>query len=188
MKQLLAIAAVLIVVVWLVSGRVFWPQNSLKTPVPSPTVKPTDFRIVSPAFANGQSIPAKYTCDGENVSPPITISGVPGQAQSLVLIMDDPDAPAGTFTHWILMDMPLDAKEIVEGKVPDGTVAGTTSFGRPGYGGPCPKFGMHRYFFTLTAVDRKFGFNNETSREKLEQAMQGHTVGQTYFYGRYNRK
>ena len=102
--------------------------------------------------------------------------------------MDDPDAPDGTFTHWIVMDIPPDTGEIVQGKLPEGSVAGTASNGRPGYGGPCPASGLHRYFFTLYALDQTLGFNNQTTRGALAQAMQGHTLGQTYFYGRYNRK
>jgi len=102
--------------------------------------------------------------------------------------MDDPDAPAGTWTHWMLWDIPPNTREIAEGKVPEWAVEGVTSSGKPGYGGPCPPSGTHRYFFTMYALDELLRFNNQTKREELEKAMIGHLVGQAHFFGRYARK
>ncbi|MBI5619779.1 YbhB/YbcL family Raf kinase inhibitor-like protein [Candidatus Gottesmanbacteria bacterium] len=189
-KVAVAGSLVFLGILFLVGVRV-WTQKQPVTPSTVPAkgnILTSELSITSPAFANETAIPAVFTCDGENISPPIAISGVPAGAQSLVLIMDDPDAPDGTFTHWILMDIPPQTRMIAKGTVPEGAVEGVTSFDRPGYRGPCPPSGLHRYFFTLFALDRKLGFNNQTTRGALEQAMQGHVLGQTYFYGRYNRR
>ncbi len=161
------------------------PPKEEKPPSEEPTMS---FTISSPAFANDAAIPERYTCDGENISPPLTISGVPEKAKSLVLIMDDPDAPNGTWTHWVLWDIPPATGEIAEGKVPECAVEGITSSGKPGYSGPCPPSGSHRYFFTMYALDELLRFNNQTKREELEKAMVGHLVGQEHFFGRYSRR
>ena len=163
-----------------------------KPPVPqqpSQTNKiPTEFSLSSLAFANDGQIPERHTCDGENISPPFAIANIPDKAKSLVFIMDDPDAPSGTWTHWVLWDIPPTVVEIAEGKVPEWAVEGMTSSGKPGYTGPCPPSGSHRYFFTIYALDELLRFNNQTTRKELESAMTGHLVGQAHFFGRYSRK
>ena len=110
--------------------------------------------IKSPAFSEGQAIPSKYTCDGKDVSPPITWSETPRGTKSLALIADDPDAPMGTWVHWVIYNLPPGTRQLPEelptdGRLPDGTIQGKTDFGRAGYGGPCPPSGTHRYFFRL---------------------------------------
>ncbi|HEY6007196.1 MAG TPA: YbhB/YbcL family Raf kinase inhibitor-like protein, partial [Geobacteraceae bacterium] len=103
--------------------------------------------VSSPAFAHGSSIPTVHTCDGRDASPPLDIGGVPEEAKSLVLIMDDPDAPVGTWVHWVVWNIPPGTGEIWESSLPPGSVEGRNSWKRNGYGGPCPPSGSHRYFF-----------------------------------------
>lgn len=144
-------------------------------------------QITSSAFKNNESIPAKYTCDGENINPPLQFSAVPETAKSLALIMDDPDAPRGTFVHWTLWNISPEQKEIAANSVPAGTVEGLTSFGKPGYGGPCPPAGTHRYFFKLYALDELLDLNPDADKAKLEQAMEGHVLAQAELVGLYSR-
>src|SRR5437879_6565204 len=109
--------------------------------------------ISSPMFEDSVAIPKKYTCDGENINPALTFTAVPVTARSLVLIMDDPDAPSGTFTHWIMWNMDPETILIDEDSFPPDAVQGLNSTGKPGYTGPCPPSGVHRYFFRLFALD-----------------------------------
>ncbi|MEK7119284.1 MAG: YbhB/YbcL family Raf kinase inhibitor-like protein [Patescibacteria group bacterium] len=161
----------------------FWPQNSLKS-----QDGPASMRISSSAFGNDQAVPVRFTCNGKNVNPALIVSGVPERATSLVLIVDDPDAPFGVFTHWLLWNIPPETKNIEEGEMPEGAVSGLNSFGKPGYNGPCPASGLHRYFFTVIALDSFVGLNGQASRSELENAMRGHMVGEAHFYGRYNAR
>ena len=144
--------------------------------------------LTSPIFKNNQSIPPKYTCDGENISPPLEITGVPPKAKSLILISDDPDAPGGSWVHWLIWNIDPAVAEIAENTVPTGAVQGITSFGQTGYGGPCPPSGTHRYFFKLYALDTKLGLAIETDREELEQAMKNHILDQAELVGLYTRQ
>lgn len=143
--------------------------------------------IQSTAFSHNQKIPVKYACDGEDISPPLTISGVPGEAKSLVLIVDDPDAPAGTWVHWLVWDIDAGTQEISEGSVPPGAIEGMTSFGKPGYGGPCPPSGEHRYFFTLWALDSTLGLNGQAKKSNLMEAIKGHILTEARLIGTYSR-
>lgn len=143
--------------------------------------------ITSPAFGQNERIPEKYTCDGENVSPPLLISGVPEEAKSLVLISDDPDAPVGTWTHWTLWNIQPDAMEIKENSVPVGAVEGKTSFGSSGYGGPCPPSGTHRYFFKLYALDAMLALEPGAGLRDLERVMEEHTLAKAELVGLYSR-
>jgi len=143
--------------------------------------------LTSSAFSHNENIPKQYTCDGENINPPLTISAIPMNAKSLALIVDDPDAPAGTWFHWLIWNITPETKEIPEGSVPDRAMEGTTSFGKPGYGGPCPPAGTHRYFFKLYALDTVIGLDNKATVTELEREMQGHSVAQTQLVGRYSR-
>jgi hypothetical protein len=152
------------------------------------------FTLSSPAFRNGEEIPRKYTCDGADASPPLNWSGIPSSSVSLLLIMDDPDAPMGTFTHWILFNIPPGRPGLPEG-VPKSPsvegigVHGTNDFGRVGYGGPCPPrgHGVHRYFFRLYALDTSLSLRPGARRGDVLKAIQGHVVDTAEYMGRYSR-
>lgn len=143
--------------------------------------------IGSSAFDHNQKIPAKYTCDGEDINPSLDFAEVPEGAKSLALIVDDPDAPAGTWVHWTLWNIAPDIQEIEEKGVPEGAVQGMTSFGRPGYGGPCPPSGTHRYFFKLYALDTELELPEDADAHELEEAMAGHILAQSELIGLYSR-
>lgn len=139
-------------------------------------------------FAYGEDIPSRYTCDGQNVSPELIISEVPSQAQRLVLIVDDPDAPGGTFVHWILYNIPVSAMKLTSQDIPKGSLEGTTDFMRTGYGGPCPPSGKHRYFFRLYAVDEILDLPAGATKSQVEKAIKGHIVEKAELMGLYSRK
>ncbi len=143
-------------------------------------------KISSSAFADGGSIPSKYTCDGSDTSPPLTFEAVPPAAKSLALVVDDPDAPGGTFDHWIAWNIPANAKSIAEGQSPQG-VSGRNGFGKSGYGGPCPPSGEHRYQFKLYALDATLNLQASATKADLQKAMSGHTVAEAQMMGRYKR-
>ena len=144
--------------------------------------------IASPAFQSGAEIPAKFTCNGANVNPELKISGVPNQATSLVLIVDDPDAPRGLFTHWIVWNLDLKTTDIAENSAPAGGIQGTNDFGKRNYGGPCPPSGTHRYFFKIFALDTKLELKPSARRAELDAAMKGHVLAQGELMGRYSHK
>jgi len=143
--------------------------------------------IRSPAFHQGGDMPAKFTCDGGDTSPPLQISGIPSDAKSLVLIADDPDAPNGVFTHWLVWNIPPQTNSLAEGSAPKG-VQGTNDFGKSGYGSPCPPSGAHRYYFRVFALDRELALPPGAKRSQLEAALKGHVIGQGELMGRYARK
>jgi Raf kinase inhibitor-like YbhB/YbcL family protein len=145
-------------------------------------------KLSSPAFKHNGSIPIKYTCDGADVNPPLTIENIPSSAKSLALIVDDPDAPAGTWVHWVLWNIGPDTKEIGENTVPSGALQGVNDFRKHDYGGPCPPSGTHRYFFKLYALDMKLGLGPKTNKAELERAMKGHIIAQGELIGQYKRK
>ena len=134
--------------------------------------------------ANGNILP-QYTADGANMSPPLTFSEIPIEAKSLVLIVDDPDAPSGTFTHWLLFDMPPSIMAITENENPQLGKAGTNDFGDVGYGGPQPPSGTHRYYFRLFALDTMLDLPQGVEREEVEQAMDGHVLESAELVGLY---
>jgi Raf kinase inhibitor-like YbhB/YbcL family protein len=143
--------------------------------------------VTSAAFAEGTNIPRKFTCDAENVSPPLKWTGAPNATQSFVLIMDDPDAPLGTFTHWVVFDLLADLTEIPEG-AKNLARAGRNSAGQNGYTGPCPPSGTHRYFFTVYALDvSPHKLSEGAGRDQVIAAMQGHVLAQGSLMGRYGR-
>lgn len=146
--------------------------------------------LKSSAFKGGGFIPAKHTCDGEDVNPLIEILNVPEGTKSTVLIMDDPDAPAGTWDHWILWNMDPKTHYIPEDSVPGSALQGKTSFSRPGYGGPCPPKGdkAHRYMFKVYALDVLLDLAEGASKQELLQAMEGHILEQGTLTGLYARK
>ena len=151
-------------------------------------------QLIGTAFSEGQSIPVKHTCDGENTSPPMKWSGVPPNAKSLVLIADDPDAPVGTWTHWVLYDLPTSVTELAEGQpkgqyLPGGAKQGLNDFKHLGYGGPCPPAGKaHRYYFKLYALDTVLQLKPGGTKKEIERAMENHTLAQGQLMGTYKRK
>ncbi len=145
-------------------------------------------KITSPAFENNGDIPPKYTCDGDNVNPELIFEGVPSGAESLVLIVDDPDAPRGTWVHWTVWNIDPSTDSIVEDSVPPGAVEGNTDFGRPGYGGPCPPSGTHRYFFKLYALDTDLDLDIASEASDIEAAMERHVLASAELIGLYSRQ
>ena len=144
--------------------------------------------VITPAFQAGGDIPAKFSCNGANVNPELKINGVPNEAKSLVLIVDDPDAPRGLFTHWIVWNIDPKATDIGENSAPAGGIQGTNDFGKRNYGGPCPPSGTHRYFFKIYALDTKLDLKPSARRAELDAAMRGHTLAQGELMARYSHK
>ncbi len=142
-------------------------------------------KITSSAFENNGNIPSKYTCDGEGINPPLNFSDIPASTQSLALIVDDPDAPSGTFVHWTVWNIDPKSTGIEENSIPSGAVQGMTSYGKEGYGVPCPPSGVHRYFFKLYALDAKL-YLPSVRADSLEKAMIGHTLAQAEIIGLYS--
>jgi len=150
-------------------------------------------QITSPDFSAGEAIPKKFTCDAQDVSPRLKWNEASANTQSFALIMDDPDAPAGTWVHWVLYDVPADAKELPE-RVPrqeqlaSGARQGRNDFGKTGYSGPCPPPGRpHRYFFKLYALDTKLNLKSGATKADLERAMKPHILAQAELIGKYGR-
>ncbi len=146
-----------------------------------------NMKLTSSAFEDNGNMPSQFTCDGDNISPPLEISEVPEGAKSLALIADDPDAPSGTWVHWVVWNIPAGTKEIAEGTEPEG-VQGKTDFGRTGYGGPCPPSGTHRYFFRLYALDTKFELAEGSVKKDLEEAMEDHVMEKAQLMGNYKKQ
>ena len=144
-------------------------------------------KVTSSAFQEGGNIQSKFTCDVSDTSPPLQISGVPSEAKGLVLIVDDPDAPSGLFTHWTAWNISPQTSTVAEGSMPKG-VHGTNDFGKSGYGGPCPPSGAHRYYFKIFALDRELDLPAGARRGQLDAAMKGHVIAQGELMGRYSRK
>jgi len=149
--------------------------------------------IISNAFKEGELIPAKYTCDGENISPLLQIEESPRDTKYFALIMDDPDSKEGTFTHWIIYNIPANLTELPErlpdsGKLPDGSCQGINDFGKSGYGGPCPGKGRHRYVFKLYALDSSLNPVLPVSRASIDEVLKGHIIAQANLIGLYERK
>lgn len=143
--------------------------------------------LTSSTFENNSLIPPKYTCDGDNISPPLDISNVPNNAQSLALVIDDPDAPGGDWVHWLVWNINPSLEKIPEGEAPENSVQGTTDFGRSEYGGPCPPSGTHRYQFKLYALDTNINLDSAAKKADLEAAMEGHILDQAILVGLYQR-
>jgi Raf kinase inhibitor-like YbhB/YbcL family protein len=149
--------------------------------------------LKSSAFQQGASIPTKYTCDGEDISPPLNWSEPPAGTKSFALVSDDPDAPVGTWVHWVTWNIPANARALDENQpkaasLPNGAKQGTTDFRRVGYGGPCPPSGTHRYFFKLYALDTTLTLPSSATKRDLEKAMQGHVLGQAELMAKYRRR
>jgi Raf kinase inhibitor-like YbhB/YbcL family protein len=149
------------------------------------------FHLTTTAFKNGGFVPNEFTCDGPDISPELAWAEPPAGTKIFALIMDDPDAPAGTWVHWVLYDLPGDARKLGEGvakdlQLPEGARQGRNDFGKIGYDGPCPpKGGPHRYFFKLYALDRKTNLKAGASKAELERAMKGHILAEAELVGRF---
>jgi len=152
-----------------------------------------DIKVTSPAFEEGGMIPAQFTCDGADISPPLTWSTVPEGTQSFALICDDPDAPMGTWVHWVLFNLPASTTELPRNVSPDerlpgGGRQGVNDFGRFDYGGPCPPGGTHRYYFKIYALDKELSLEGRVTKQQLLKAMEGHVLAQGQLMGRYRRQ
>lgn len=158
------------------------PNNTLK------------FSITSPAFKHEGMIPSKYTCDGEDVSPALSWTGAPANTKSFAIISDDPDAPMGTWVHWIIYNIPVSVTSLPEAvpqkeSLDNGALQAITSFRSIGYGGPCPPSGTHRYYFKIYALDMTLNLKpKETTKETLVKTMQNHILAQAEIMGKYKRK
>lgn len=152
-----------------------------------------EMKLMSSAFQQGKMIPQQYTCDGSDISPPLTWSDPPQGTQSFALIADDPDAPRGTWVHWVVWNIPATARSLEESvprqeSLATGAKQGMTDFKKIGYGGPCPPSGTHRYFFKLYALDAMLNLPTGTTKAEFEKAMQGHILGRAELMGTYQRK
>jgi Raf kinase inhibitor-like YbhB/YbcL family protein len=148
--------------------------------------------ISSPAFANGDSIPSDFSCNGRDVSPILNWTEPPSGTQSFALIMDDPDAPIGTWVHWVMFNIPASTRTLKEGiatdaQLTDGSIQGKTSAGSHGYHGPCPPSGTHRYFFKLYALDTLLSISANADKKELLAAMEGHILVNTELMGKFSR-
>jgi hypothetical protein len=146
-----------------------------------------ELKVTSSSFGNRGLIPKKYTCDGEDVNPPLKIENIPEEGKSLVLIVDDPDAPMGTWVHWVVWNIPArKTVQIEEDSIPG--MEGLNDFMRHSYGGPCPPSGSHRYFFKVYVLDTKLDIDKNSRKEDVERAMEGHILAKGELVGIYSRK
>ncbi|HBE45375.1 MAG TPA: YbhB/YbcL family Raf kinase inhibitor-like protein [Deltaproteobacteria bacterium] len=158
--------------------------------IPAPSngqEKIVKLEVSSTAFKENTSIPKKYTCDGKDINPPLTIENVPQGTKSLALIVDDPDAPMGIWVHWVLWNIDPKTREIKENSVPQGAIQGINDFGKSSYGGPCPPSGTHRYFFKAYALDTVLNLPQNSRKADLEKGMKGHILGQGQLMGIYKK-
>lgn len=144
-------------------------------------------KISSPEFQNNGMIWKKFTCQGENINPKLVFGDVPSNAASLVLIMDDPDAPMGTWIHWVVFNIPADVREINEDSVPEDATQGMNSWPKNSYGGPCPLSGTHRYFFKLYALDKMLELDDTATKKDVENAMDDHIIEKAQLIGLYKK-
>ena len=164
------------------------PEKSKEEEVPNMAIK-----VTSPAFQEGGMIPSKYTADGQDISPPLEWTGVPDGTKSIALISDDPDAPVGTWVHWVMWNIPPEASGLPENvppdrNLPDGSKQGITDFRRPGYGGPAPPSGTHRYYFKIYALDMKLDLPDSSTKADLLNAMKGRILAEGQLMGKYQRQ
>jgi len=166
------------------------PQASTSTAGPQ---QKSEMKLTSTAFKEGEAIPRGYTCDGANVSPPLEWTGVPKTAKTIAIIADDPDAPAGTWVHWVLYNLAAEGLGLIENTpqiemLKGSGVQGKNDFGKIGYGGPCPPSGTHRYFFKFYALDSELTLKPGATRAEVEQAMEGHILARAQLMGTYRRQ
>jgi hypothetical protein len=160
-------------------------QSSLEQEAP---VASDPLTLTSPAFGEGDEIPVRYTCDGEDLPPALTWQDVPTGVETYALIMDDPDAPGRTWVHWVLYNIPGEARDLAGNEGISTSVQGENSWGNTGYGGPCPPSGEHRYYFKLYALDTQLELDGGADKEAVLAAMEGHVVAQGQLMGRYESK
>lgn len=163
------------------------PLPAVMTPAPTETVRPSTMFLKSPAFTDSGIIPAKYTCDGENVNPPLVIGNIPDGTKSLVLLTDDIDTPKRTWVHWLVWNIDPETNEIPESAVFPGAGIARNGFGKLGYGGPCPSEGIHRYVFTVYAVDRILLLDQDSQKSDVLNAANTRILGSAQFIGKYSR-
>lgn len=168
---------------WLLAGLLMTPLTAAGKEIH----KMKELQISSPAFAAQGAIPPRFTCEGEDINPPLAIGAVPAGTKSLALIVDDPDAPVGTWVHWVMWNIPPETKEIKENSIPAGAVQGLNDWKKNRYGGPCPPSGTHRYFFKFYALDITLNLTPTTTKTALERAMQGHILARGELLGTYRR-
>ena len=149
--------------------------------------KEVQMKISSTAFEHNRQIPKKYTCDGSDVNPPLKFEGIPAEAKSLALIVDDPDAPVGTWVHWVLWNIDPKTTEIKENSVPKSAKQGMNDFRKHDYGGPCPPSGTHRYFFKLYALDTFLNLGPNVTKNDIEFSIEGHILAKAELIGLYKR-
>lgn len=184
MKKQKVMVPILIIVFLLFSAIL--KKTFIKSENYSLNKKESNMKLTT-VFEHNGNIPSVYTCDGEDSAPELTLSEVPETAQELVLIVDDPDAPMGTWVHWVLYNIPVNTKTINAKNLPAGTKQGMTDFGRIGWGGPCPPNGTHRYFFKLYALDKKLELSGGMTKAQVEAAIKNHVIDKTELIGLYKR-
>ncbi len=179
-------------IVLLIPAALFYGCEKKQTPQNKEADDMT-IKVTSPAFEQAGMISSKYTADGEDISPPLKWEGVPEGTVTIALISDDPDAPVGTWVHWVMWNIPPDKTGLPENvppdpKLPDGSIQGITDFRNPGYGGPAPPSGTHRYFFKIYALDTKLDLPESSTKTNLVRAMQGHILAEGELMGKYKRQ
>lgn len=167
-------------------------EQRVPQPTPAPNQTKPEIKLTSTAFKEGESIPRAYTCDGVNISPPLEWSGVPKTAKTIAIVADDPDAPGGTWVHWVLYNLPANNIGLVENlpateNLTAGGFQGKNDFGKIGFGGPCPPSGTHRYFFRIFALDSELPLKAGATKAELMKAMDDHVVLQGQLMGTYRR-
>ena len=179
-------ALIISIGIWMIN-RNFTNKSDTENSTSSESFMAETMQLTSSAFQHTTLIPPHFTCDADDVSPPLSWSSIPDGTKSLALIMDDPDATNGTWVHWIVFNMPPTLESIEEGKEPEG-VAGNNSWGRGGWGGPCPPTGTHRYFFKLYALDTMLDLPLGASKSDILAAMEGHMLAEAELIGKYKRE
>lgn len=191
-KKILAVSIIILVGAWFFIFKKPADKNEQKTKEQLRQISSEDImkgmKIASSQFNNNGNIPSRYTCDGDDISPPLNVSEIPQGTKSLVLIVDDPDAPSGDWVHWVVWNIPPDIRKIEENSIPQGGIEGVTDFGSAGYGGPCPPSGTHRYQFKLYALDNTLDLDISAEKKDVEAAMQGRILDQTTLVGLYSRQ
>ena len=178
---------ILISIFLVIAGFITWKGFYKNREAPLQHSPVSIIKITSPAFEEGKTIPKKYSCDGEDINPPLHIDDVSDRAQSLAIILDDPDASAGVWNHWLVWNIDPMTREIKEGKLPKGALLGINDFEKLEYEGPCPTSGNHRYYFRVYALDTKLTLKQGLNRQSLDTAMEGHTIEKASLMGTFSR-
>lgn len=188
MNKILFVLLLLITVGWFVFLYVQFSHTSPLEKSPKTSTITSSMQITSPVFSQNTAIPPLYTCDAKGINPPLSFSDIPKDAKSLALIVDDPDAPIGTFVHWVAYNIPVSTVQIEEGKGIPGSVIGKNGIGKENFVAPCPPNGQHRYLFKLYALDTVVSLGPSASKDELLEAMKSHVVDQAQLVGVYKRQ